>query len=67
MKMLSIAAAAVLVAAAAHAQIREADVTGGKVSGVVANGLRVFKGIPFAAPPWESVAGNAQPSRHGPA
>jgi para-nitrobenzyl esterase len=51
MKMLSIAAAAVLVAAAAHAQIREADVTGGKVSGVVANGLSVFKGIPFAAPP----------------
>ena len=50
MKTRSIAAAAILVAAAAQAQVREADVTGGKVSGVVANGMAVFKGIPFAAP-----------------
>ena len=35
----------------AHAQIGEAAVTGGRVSGVVANGVASFKGIPFAAPP----------------
>ena len=35
----------------AHAQIRDAAVTGGRVSGVVANGIASFKGIPFAAPP----------------
>ena len=37
--------------ATAYAQIREAAVTGGRVSGVVANGIAAFKGIPFAAPP----------------
>ena len=26
-------------------------VTGGQVAGTAANGIRVFKGIPFAAPP----------------
>ena len=35
----------------APAQVRAADVTGGHVSGVAANGLVSFKGIPFAAPP----------------
>src|SRR5437660_12773675 len=35
----------------AHAQVREADVTGGRVAGVAANGIVSFKGIPFAAPP----------------
>jgi para-nitrobenzyl esterase len=35
----------------ADAQVREADVTGGRVAGVVANGIASFKGIPFAAPP----------------
>src|SRR6185503_19105139 len=35
----------------AHAQIREVAVTGGRVSGVVTNGIAAFKGIPFAAPP----------------
>ena len=36
---------------AAHAEITEAKVTGGVVSGVMENGTAVFKGIPFAAPP----------------
>jgi para-nitrobenzyl esterase len=44
-------AAAFLFAASAYAEVREADVTGGKVSGVAANGIVSFKGIPFAAPP----------------
>ncbi|HKF68895.1 MAG TPA: carboxylesterase family protein, partial [Vicinamibacterales bacterium] len=34
-----------------YAEIRDADVTGGRVAGVVANGIASFKGIPFAAPP----------------
>jgi para-nitrobenzyl esterase len=33
------------------AQVREAEVTGGRVAGVAANGIVSFKGIPFAAPP----------------
>ena len=37
--------------ATAGAQIREAGVTGGRVSGVVTSGIAAFKGIPFAAPP----------------
>ena len=41
---------------AAHAQvtqaaIKEVKVTGGVVSGVAENGLTIFKGVPFAAPP----------------
>jgi len=51
MKGMLLLTAAVLFAASAHAQVREADVTGGKVTGVVANGIATFKGIPFAAPP----------------
>jgi para-nitrobenzyl esterase len=50
----SLAAAVIaqlVVAGLAHAQVREVDVTGGRVSGVVANGVAAFKGIPFAAPP----------------
>jgi len=34
-----------------QAAIKEAKVTGGAVSGVVENGVAIFKGIPFAAPP----------------
>ena len=45
------AATQLLAAVTAGAQIREADVTGGRVSGVVSNGIAAFKGIPFAAPP----------------
>jgi len=37
--------------ATAQAQVRQADVTGGRVSGVEANGMVSFKGLPFAAPP----------------
>jgi para-nitrobenzyl esterase len=38
-------------ASIAGAQVRDVEVTGGKASGVVANGIASFKGIPFAAPP----------------
>jgi para-nitrobenzyl esterase len=41
----------IVMAATADAQIRDAAVTGGRVSGVVTNGIAAFKGIPFAAPP----------------
>jgi para-nitrobenzyl esterase len=42
---------AVLPAHAAFAQITQARVTGGEVSGVAENGISIFKGIPFAALP----------------
>jgi para-nitrobenzyl esterase len=45
------AATQLLAAVTAGAQIRDAEVTGGRVSGVVTNGIAAFKGIPFAAPP----------------
>jgi len=32
-------------------QIQTVKVTGGEVQGVVTEGISVFKGIPFAAPP----------------
>lgn len=35
----------------AVAQIQTARVTGGEVQGVVTDGIAIFKGIPFAAPP----------------
>ena len=37
--------------APAVAQIRLADVSGGRVAGTLVEGVSVFKGIPFAAPP----------------
>jgi para-nitrobenzyl esterase len=53
MQKLSIVAAvsAVLFVALAKAEVREADVTGGRVAGVSADGVVSFKGIPYAAPP----------------
>src|SRR5215472_4653764 len=42
---LAVAAAPVL------SQIPQADVTGGRIAGTVADGVASFKGIPFAAPP----------------
>jgi para-nitrobenzyl esterase len=35
----------------AFSQIQTAKVTGGEVQGVVTDGISIFKGIPFAAPP----------------
>jgi para-nitrobenzyl esterase len=45
------AMAAVFFISHAIAEVREADVTGGRVAGVSADGVVSFKGIPFAAPP----------------
>ena len=47
----ALAAAIVWLAAPAGAQVRDAEITGGKVAGAVSNGIASFKGIPFAAPP----------------
>ena len=47
----ALVAAAVLVSLPAVAEIREVEVTGGRLAGVSANGIVSFKGIPFAAPP----------------
>jgi para-nitrobenzyl esterase len=53
--------AALLPIKAALADITEAKVTGGTISGTAENGISMFKGIPFAAPPvgdlrWKSPA-----------
>ncbi|HTV80516.1 MAG TPA: carboxylesterase family protein [Steroidobacteraceae bacterium] len=45
------ALALVLAAPIASAQIDSATVTGGRIAGTVADGVGVFKGIPFAAAP----------------
>lgn len=47
----ALAAAAISLVPRASAEIRDVDVTGGRVEGVAANGIESFKGIPFAAPP----------------
>jgi para-nitrobenzyl esterase len=44
-------AIAIFSCAAAFGQIRQAQVTGGRVAGSESNGVVAFKGIPFAAPP----------------
>jgi para-nitrobenzyl esterase len=49
--MLTAALLLALAAAPARAEVTQARVTGGAVQGVAENGLGVFKGIPFAAPP----------------
>jgi len=41
----------VAVHSTAYAEVMEAQVTGGMVSGVADHGISIFKGIPFAAPP----------------
>src|SRR6478735_5605340 len=51
MRSMALALLILLPAHVAHAEITEAKVTGGVVSGVAENGISVFKGIPFAAPP----------------
>ena len=51
MRSIALALLMLLPAHVAHAEITEAKVTGGVVSGVAENGISVFKGIPFAAPP----------------
>ena len=51
MKALWAAAILMLAAAPAAAEIRQADTTAGTVAGEVRDGLSMFKGIPFAAPP----------------
>jgi para-nitrobenzyl esterase len=42
---------AVFSVSAAHAEIIQAKISGGEVRGVGADGMTIFKGIPFAAPP----------------
>ncbi len=42
---------AALVATVAQAQIHQAEVTGGTIAGTNVDGLSIFQGIPFAAPP----------------
>ena len=51
MRSIALAFLILVTAHTAHAEITEAKVTGGVVSGVMENGIAVFKGIPFAAPP----------------
>ena len=45
------ALSALVLGAPALAQVTAATVTGGKVQGVATEGIGVFKGVPFAAPP----------------
>jgi len=51
MRAIAVVLLAVLPVDAALAQITEARVTGGEVSGVTQGDISIFKGIPFAAPP----------------
>jgi len=51
MRGIALAVLAIFCVQTAHSQIVAAKVTGGEVSGTAQDGLSVFKGIPFAAPP----------------
>ncbi|RYG73771.1 carboxylesterase family protein, partial [bacterium] len=51
MRRIALALLACLSTPAALADISQAKVTGGTVSGTVENGISIYKGIPFAAPP----------------
>ena len=51
MRTLALVLLALLPVQAALAQITQARVTGGEVSGVAEAGVSIFRGIPFAAPP----------------
>src|SRR6478735_8009063 len=51
MRSMALALLILLPAHVAYADITQANVTGGAVSGVAADGISIFKGIPFAAPP----------------
>jgi para-nitrobenzyl esterase len=46
-----LAAIAALGSVAAMSQIRDVEVTGGRLAGADSNGVVAFKGVPFAAPP----------------
>jgi hypothetical protein len=52
---LALAAAFLSFVPHAGAEIREVDVTGGRIAGVSTNGIVSFKGVPFAAPPARSL------------
>jgi para-nitrobenzyl esterase len=51
MRSIALAILAIFCVSAAHAEITAATVTGGAVSGTAQDGISIFKGIPFAAPP----------------
>jgi para-nitrobenzyl esterase len=51
MRAIALTLLAALPINAALADINRAQVTGGTVSGVVTDGISIFKGVPFAAPP----------------
>jgi len=51
MRRLSMLLLALLPFNATFAEITQANVTGGAISGTAENGIALFKGIPFAAPP----------------
>jgi para-nitrobenzyl esterase len=63
-EMKKVLAAVILIGALApwaFSQIQTAKVTGGEVQGIVAEGISIYKGIPFAAPPvgdlrWKAAA-----------